>query len=229
MKIRKHKILFAVALCAAVISSCKEDPVTPYPKDSSKTMLDRDSSNNLDTINLLSSKIAADDYGNMPTEWRSKVIAYVSNADHNETVSTMLRPGYFSMGTGSNLYSKNRLYRLALQEDGNLVLYRNSDHKALWASETTQSFQGGGYTLQFQSDGNMVLYMNTGNGTVRALWNSGTYVSNNTYVFGGYFILQNDGNMVMYYTAPYVGHAYTLKFRTNTGGGITSPNFGSLN
>jgi hypothetical protein len=76
--------------------------------------------------------------------------------------------------------------RLVMQTDGNLVLYRNSDGKALWASNT--SGHPGAYATM-QSDGNLVVYKPGGG----ALWATGT--NGHT---GAYALVQNDGNLVVY-------------------------------
>ena len=72
-----------------------------------------------------------------------------------------------------------------MQADGNLVLYRRSDMRVLWNSET----QGrGGDRVVMQGDGNLVIY---DGGTAR--WNSHT----NGHP-GSALALQADGNMVVY-------------------------------
>lgn len=101
------------------------------------------------------------------------------------------------------------LTHLTFQNDGALVLTRNSDNTPLWTSGT-----GGnpGAALAMQYDGNMVIYTSTptvyANGTVHGtpLWNSGTG-SGTTHA-----ILQADGHFAIYagttrqWTAEAVGH-----------------------
>jgi hypothetical protein len=73
-----------------------------------------------------------------------------------------------------------------MQADGNLVLYRNDNSQALWASNTC----GKPVTHAImQGDGNFVLYDNTG----KAYWATGTWTAP-----GSYVILQDDGNFVLY-------------------------------
>jgi len=86
--------------------------------------------------------------------------------------------------SGQSLQSHDRAYKLALQTDGNLVLY--SVNRAIWASGTA------GKTAQklvMQPDGNLVLYNQSGS----ALWSSGTAGKSTSALF-----VQKDGNLVVY-------------------------------
>ena len=90
-----------------------------------------------------------------------------------------------SLGPNGSLSSPNGKYKLALQGDGNLVLYAGSAVR--WASGTSGK---GANKLTVQSDGNVVLY--AGNAPV---WATNT----NGRGGGGTFLgLQNDGNLVAY-------------------------------
>lgn len=75
-------------------------------------------------------------------------------------------------------------FRLAMQGDGNLVLYMGST--PLWFTRTNGKAVSGAF---MQTDGNFVLYAT--NGT--PLFNTGTYGAVNAYLR-----LQNDGNLVVY-------------------------------
>lgn len=90
-----------------------------------------------------------------------------------------------SLTPGQYLASGNAAYRFYFQTDGNLVLRRLSDSRALWAAATNGL---GGTRLTMQSDGNLVLY--TG-GNV-AVWSSKTNGSG-----GNRAVMQNDGNFVI--------------------------------
>ena len=99
-----------------------------------------------------------------------------------------------SLARGESLYSPNGNYKLILQDDGNLVLYKVMYRKkrirpnALWNSGTV-----GRAVKQavMQKDGNFVLYDYEG----RPLWNSKTsHVKN----IDGTLEVQNDGNLVIY-------------------------------
>jgi hypothetical protein len=90
-----------------------------------------------------------------------------------------------SLMAGQSTSSCDGRFTLAMQTDGNLVLYWNG-HGALWASGT---YQKGGVRATMQADGNLVVY-NSGNG---ALWASGT--SGHA---GSKLAVQNDGNLVIY-------------------------------
>ena len=98
----------------------------------------------------------------------------------NET----LTPGQF-LTVG--IAGQNSGYRLSLQTDGNLVVYR-WNNKALWSTGTAG--QAIAY-LGMQGDGNLVLYRT--NGT--AAWSSGTFGANHR------LVLQADGNLVIYNAA----------------------------
>ena len=92
-----------------------------------------------------------------------------------------------SLSSNQSLSSSDGRFQLILQTDGNLVLYRNHDHVALWSSKTN-----GQDTHQaiMQGDGNFVVYHVNG----QASWASGTNGK-----AGSFLILQNDGNLVIYW------------------------------
>jgi hypothetical protein len=89
-----------------------------------------------------------------------------------------------SGATSQYIQSPNRQYRLVMQGDGNLVVYRGSE--AQWATWTNG---GSDRRLVMQSDGNLVIY----DATNRALWN--TQTGGNA---GAVLNLQDDGNVVLY-------------------------------
>jgi len=100
-------------------------------------------------------------------------------------MSDRLSPGQ-NLPIGQSIISGNGEYRLAMQHDGNLVLYDKTG-KALWASNTNNvAIQ----TCAMQSDGNLVLYRYDGH----AQWASNTHGKP-----GAYLVMQNDGNAVIYY------------------------------
>jgi len=88
------------------------------------------------------------------------------------------------IGVGDTLLSRDLQNVLALQSDGNLVLY--STFGAKWSTSTVGTKPS---KLKMQSDGNLVLYDETG----KALWHTRTYSNP-----GATFKLQTDGNMVVY-------------------------------
>jgi hypothetical protein len=83
------------------------------------------------------------------------------------------------------LLSGDGRHQFILQDDGNLVLYRMSDHKALWASGTNGKAVS---KTIMQQDGNLVIY-----GYPNAVWASNTAGKPNSTL-----IAQNDGNVVIY-------------------------------
>ncbi|MFJ7910698.1 trypsin-like serine protease [Kitasatospora sp. NPDC096204] len=89
------------------------------------------------------------------------------------------------LAAGQQVYAKTT--RLAMQWDGDLVLYRLSDNTVLWHSNTA----GNNYaSLRIQADGNAIVSSADGN---RSLWATGTFWS-----AGAYLKLQDDGNLVVY-------------------------------
>lgn len=86
----------------------------------------------------------------------------------------------------SELLSANGTFRFVLQGDGNLVLYRTFDNKALWSSGTAGKAVK---NVIMQGDGNLVMYDFSGN----ALW-----ASNTAGRPGSFLVDQNDGNVVIY-------------------------------
>jgi hypothetical protein len=85
---------------------------------------------------------------------------------------------------GQSLESKNGQYRLAMQTDGNLVIY--SSKGAIWASGT------GGKNVKdvdMQTDGNLVIYNTSG----KPLWYSATSGKGPSTLH-----MQADGNLVLY-------------------------------
>ncbi len=88
--------------------------------------------------------------------------------------------------TGESLVSTNSRVRLIMQPDGNVVLYRSEDGRAMWASNTDGQPVD---HLVMQGDGNLVAYSPDG----QAFWASNT--DGNP---GASVVLQDDGNLVIY-------------------------------
>jgi hypothetical protein len=86
-----------------------------------------------------------------------------------------------TLNAGQQLWSPNGADEVAMQGDGNLVVYRGGT--ALWATYTS-----GDNHVTMQGDGNLVVYSAGG----VAQWNSGTSGSN------FYAIIQEDSNFVIY-------------------------------
>ena len=101
------------------------------------------------------------------------------------TTSDTLQPNQ-RLAAGQTLVSTNRRFRLIYQNDGNLVLYDDSDRAALWATNTGGTTTG---QVLLQGDGNLVVY-DAGNVGIFA---TGTVGNANARL-----LVQNDGNLVLY-------------------------------
>lgn len=101
-----------------------------------------------------------------------------------------MQPGEV-LNPGHSISSTNGKYTFIYQGDGNLVLYRNSDEKPLWASNTwTSNTTGiGPGVFIMQGDGNLVIYDSNTN----PIWASDTWQHP-----GSRLVVQDDGNVVMY-------------------------------
>ncbi|WP_265562903.1 hypothetical protein [Streptomyces hygroscopicus] len=100
-----------------------------------------------------------------------------------------------TVGSGQKLgggwWTQTRYTRLVVQSDGNVVMYRKRDGKAIWSTGT---WGHTGAFMDMQSDGNLVVYKSGGGpGLGGALWSTGTYGHT-----GAYAVAQNDGNFVVY-------------------------------
>jgi GH25 family lysozyme M1 (1,4-beta-N-acetylmuramidase) len=96
----------------------------------------------------------------------------------------VIEPGQ-GLVAGESYASCDGRFSLAMQTDGNLVLYRDGAG-ATWASNTSGS---DGYVAVMQGDGNFVLYGHHSN----PLWAAGTNGHD-----GANLALQDDGNLVVY-------------------------------
>jgi N-acetylglucosamine-6-sulfatase len=87
-----------------------------------------------------------------------------------------------TLGPNGRLESRNGKYTLVMQEDGNLVVYRNGVLPGVWSSGT-HGHDGERAYLVVQNDGNVVIYNRD-----RALWATGTHGRTNTKL-----IMQDNG------------------------------------
>jgi hypothetical protein len=90
------------------------------------------------------------------------------------------------LGIGAALQSANKRFRLDMQSDGNLVLYKEPEHRPIWHTDTVGR---GGFRANLQHDGNFVLYTESS----VPIWNSRTQD-----IQLNFLILQDDGNLVIY-------------------------------
>ncbi|MFC4912022.1 hypothetical protein [Actinomadura gamaensis] len=96
-------------------------------------------------------------------------------------VRSALKPGR-TLKAGQYLRSSNGRYKLVMQADGNLVVYRGSS--SIWSSHTWVK----GSSATMRTDGDLVVAKGS-----HRYWNSHTAGHK-----GAYLSLQNDGNAVVY-------------------------------
>lgn len=105
--------------------------------------------------------------------------------------SNKLLQGYMLM-SGYELSARGGLYRLKMQEDGNLVLRIGTGlltGQVVWSSHT---YGGSGSYCIMQDDGNLVIY----NSNNQLLWATGTSVNSYGYNYMD-VLVRNDGNVVI--------------------------------
>lgn len=90
------------------------------------------------------------------------------------------------LAPGEFLTSSNGCFKLILQGDGNLVIYRQSNGKATWSSKTSRTCTN---RACMQGDGNFVTYDCS---------NKATWASKTSKKEGSWVVMQNDGNLVVY-------------------------------
>ena len=91
------------------------------------------------------------------------------------------------LGIGAALESPNKRFRLDMQSDGNLVLYKEPEHRPIWHTNTVGR---GGFRANLQHDGNFVVYTESS----VPIWNSRTQD-----IGENYLMMQDDGNLVIYH------------------------------
>ncbi|WEO96705.1 hypothetical protein A6P39_023255 [Streptomyces sp. FXJ1.172] len=104
-------------------------------------------------------------------------------ADGTSARSTKIASGQKLQG---GWWAQTQYVRLVMQPDGNFVMYRKRDGKAIWSAGT---YGHTGAYAYMQSDGNLVVYSSSGS----ALWS--THTNGHS---GAYALLQSDANFVVY-------------------------------
>ncbi len=90
------------------------------------------------------------------------------------------------LNAGQTLVACDSSHHLAMQTDGNLVLYNDNNHAAIWSTSTSGTDAD---TFIFQEDGNLVLR----NASSQTIWAAHTNGQ------GAEFLaVQTDGNLVLY-------------------------------
>jgi hypothetical protein len=130
------------------------------------------------------SHLVVQDDGNVVIYSPSNRTVWSTHTDHAVLDGDQL-PAGSNLIIGRELTSADGTYRLAMQTDGNLVLY-DGGGEALWSSRTA-----GKPVVQcaMQDDGNLVLDDQAGN----AVWASGSAGHP-----GSHLVVQDDGNVVIY-------------------------------
>ena len=111
----------------------------------------------------------------------------IKEADNSWLISNGIMPQGNQLGIGAALESANKRFRLDMQSDGNLVLYKEPEHRPLWHTNTINT---GGFRANLQRDGNFVVYTDKS----VPIWNSRTQDRGDNFL-----IMQNDGNLVIYH------------------------------
>ncbi|GAA4180269.1 hypothetical protein GCM10022218_34200 [Sphingobacterium ginsenosidimutans] len=100
--------------------------------------------------------------------------------------------------------SPNNRYTLIGQPDGNLYIHDNSTNKVLWDAGSYKYGNQYPYQMRFQEDGNLVIYANKTGLFDHAVWaTDNLYVPSTDYFYStirynSMYILQDDGNLVLY-------------------------------
>jgi roadblock/LC7 domain-containing protein len=111
----------------------------------------------------------------------SSIVSIFISAEKAEAI-----PLNTTIPPGSSIKSNNQCFRLDAQNDGNLVIYKQSNGQALW---NTGTYGRNVNRTIFQNDGNLVIY-NTSNQAVWASRTDGRSAAN--------LYMQDDGNLVIY-------------------------------
>lgn len=93
-----------------------------------------------------------------------------------------------SLPTKNSLTSSRGFYRLTMQQDCNLVLYKAPLHDVVWASNT--NLAGTGCYAKMQVDGNLVIYDSAGS----VKWASNTNGTPAKFEL----VVQNDARLAIY-------------------------------
>src|SRR5262249_510605 len=117
--------------------------------------------------------------------WASKTALGTERLDANQ-----------QLNINDKVVAANKRTTLILQQDGNLVLYRNFDNLALWASNTPGKPVAHAI---MQDDGNFVLYDNNG----VAYWSTNTSEHP-----GAFLMLQDDGDLVLFGPGTSIEHLW---------------------
>ena len=89
--------------------------------------------------------------------------------DYNDSITTPGADVSIDLHRGQSICSRNDSYRLVLQTDGNLVLYRGlTDDEVVWTANTLNAER-----MSLQEDGNLVVY----DVDQSPLWSTGTHIA----------------------------------------------------
>ncbi|RKE49232.1 hypothetical protein [Sphingobacterium detergens] len=178
----------------------------------------------------------------MPNVWKNNyqkngsVVGDIGNvANQYKKYSNAQVPLLTSSGN-SSISSPTGNYVLVLQSDGNLVIYRSGTNTVMWASNVyvKNPSSNDKFALYIQNDGNLVVYKQNAAGQYSdVFWGANTiFVPNSDPYFGnvkyGYYLLQDDGNFVLYYPEKTNSGLVFPIASTNSGSHTISKSFGKF-
>jgi hypothetical protein len=169
-------------------------------------------------------------YGGMPNDLKPY-------AKENGLMPTVAKTLIYANDTtpiltvGSSIYSPNQQYRITLQTDGNVVIYKKTGattEQGIWSTRT-QNSDPKPQALFFQTDANLVLYLGNNINTT-PIWTSQRYTHLGFNLTGtnAVYALQDDGNFVFYWKYTENGQEKTWVLASSDTQNGLSPHSGNL-
>ncbi|WP_083488607.1 M12 family metallopeptidase [Pedobacter borealis] len=169
-------------------------------------------------------------YGGMPADMRQFA---KENGLMPTVAKTLIYPNDTTpiLTVGSSIYSPNQQYRITLQTDGNVVIYKKTSattEQGIWSTRT-QNSQPKPQALFFQTDANLVLYLGN-NINTSSIWSSQRYTHLGFNLTGdnAVYALQDDGNFVFYWKYTENGQEKTWVLASSDTQNGLSPHSGNL-
>ncbi|MEN5088551.1 hypothetical protein MUB18_14085 [Sphingobacterium sp. PCS056] len=175
----------------------------------------------------------------IPVDWgkyrvNTKKSSYVIvDTLHYRNSNAILRPGQ-TIQFPYEMNSPNGRFSMVFQEDGNIYLGDKVAKKVLWDSGSFKQFgRSRNYQLVFQDDGNLILTAKpTSQKPGVMVWSTDNlHVKRNDANYNnvkfGFYVLQDDGNFVLYYPWDFNSNKMMVIASTNTYNGA-SPHFNKI-